>query len=332
MKKRGNRGRKPRSVVYLRAVCIGLAVLDVAVAALFCFKLGLKLMTPIMTAAVVLMIVINVEFAFFVLHRFVTPLGKLESALEETGEEGLLTNSPMSMFDGIIKAINNEVATKMMMVQTEMSALQNQINPHFLYNTLEAIRSSAYTHGVYDVAEMTEALATLFRYGINRPGEMVTLSEELENVRNYLTIQKYRFGDKINIVWKLEDADEKAMASLMPVLTVQPIVENAIQHGLEVKVGGGTLTVTVFLTQSKLVVEVADDGAGIEAEKLGELLAGLHENRHFKGLLDKSETRGHGIALMNVDRRLKYYYGQESGLSIASTEGCGTSVSIMLPR
>ena len=163
---------------------------------------------------------------FFVVKYFIKPLKRLNANILALGNEKFtnLAGPPELMFDRLVEVISSETTANMLMVQAEMHALQNQINPHFLYNTLEVIRSQAISREVYEIAEMTEALATLFRYGIGRPGKMATLAEELNNVRDYLTIQKYRFGAKINVDWHIEDEGDNIMECLLPLLTIQPIV------------------------------------------------------------------------------------------------------------
>ena len=133
--------------------------------------------------------------------------------------------------------------------QAEYLALQNQINPHFLYNTLEGIRSEALISGLDSVAEMTEALATFFRYTISQVEHLVTLEDELANVENYYYIQQFRFGDKLALSIEYEHDDDldhpDILRCRLPKLTLQPIVENSIYHGIERKIGQGSLTIRV---------------------------------------------------------------------------------------
>ena len=156
--------------------------------------------------------------------------------------------------------------------QAEYLALQNQINPHFLYNTLEGIRSEAILAGMDSVAEMTEALATFFRYTISKVDHLVTLEDELANIENYYVIQQYRFGDRLSLSIEYEDDDEmESLVCMIPKLTLQPIVENSIYHGLEEKIGNGHLSIKISKTQQHLLIIVSDDGVGMEQEKLEEL-------------------------------------------------------------
>ena len=217
--------------------------------------------------------------------------------------------------------------------QAEYLALQNQINPHFLYNTLEGIRSEALIAGLDSVAEMTEALATFFRYTISQVENLVTLEDELENIENYYYIQQFRFGDKLtlNIEYECEDdvSELDILRYRLPKLTLQPIVENSIYHGIERKIGKGHLTVKIGASDTRLRIKISDDGLGMSEEKLRQL------NEKLKSLsLDAVEgeaSRKGGIAVVNVNNRIKLLFGEEYGIYVYSHEGTGTDVVISLP-
>ena len=191
--------------------------------------------------------------------------------------------------------------------QAEYLALQNQINPHFLYNTLEAIRADALIAGVDQIADTTEALATFFRY----------------------TIQKFRFGDRMNL--ELELNDEELLSARMPRLVLQPLVENAVAHGLEEKTGEGTVKVVVESSRNVLYIYVKDDGVGMDTEqmeKLNEIFSA--QNRTRKRFGDGRNRKG-GIALPNVNSRIKLLFGEDYGLHVFSSEGMGTEIRMLLP-
>ncbi len=213
--------------------------------------------------------------------------------------------------------------------QAEYLALQNQINPHFLYNTLEAIRADAITEGCKSIADTTEALATFFRYTITDVRRFVELSDEIDNVEDYFTIQKFRFGNKLDMNVELES--EELLEAQMPKLLLQPLVENAITHGLECKMGEGSVSILIESSDRNLFISVKDNGVGIPAEKVLELnhifLAqdGMQKNKNRdKGI------RG-GIALPNVNSRIKLLFGEDYGLRIFSVEGVGTEIRMTLP-
>lgn len=220
--------------------------------------------------------------------------------------------------------------------QAEYLALQNQINPHFLYNTLEGIRSEALIAGVDSIAEMTEALATFFRYTISHVEHLVLLEDELANIENYYYIQQFRFGDKLqlNIEYDSQGQEEEPdemeiLQYCLPKLTLQPIVENSIYHGIERKVGKGHLNIKITVTESRLIIKISDDGLGMEEEKVVEL------NERLKGLsmddVDPKTDKQGGIAILNVNNRIRLLFGEEYGIYVYSQKDAGTDVEITLP-
>lgn len=214
--------------------------------------------------------------------------------------------------------------------QAEYLALQNQINPHFLYNTLEGIRSEAIIAGMDSVAEMTEALATFFRYTISRVDHLVTLEDELANIENYYVIQQYRFGERLSLSIEYEeDAEMEALSCRIPKLTLQPIVENSIYHGLEEKIGKGSLKIRVTRMKERLLITISDDGVGMEKEQVEELNRRM-SRAPMEDVQVKHEKKG-GIAVVNVNNRIKLLFGEEYGLYFYSTKGIGTDVEITLP-
>ena len=215
--------------------------------------------------------------------------------------------------------------------QAQYLALQNQINPHFLYNTLESIRSEAMLAQLDSVADMTEALATFFRYTISKVENLVTVEEELQNCETYFRIQQYRFGSRLclNIQCDPEDREELYHYRL-PKLTLQPILENCIIHGTELKIGTGHLTIHLQRTEKRLLISVADDGVGMDEETL-EKLNGRLGKRGLAGSQPKEEGREGGVALVNVDNRIRLLFGEEYGLYVYSMLDMGTTVEITLP-
>lgn len=215
--------------------------------------------------------------------------------------------------------------------QAEYLALQNQINPHFLYNTLEGIRSEALCAGMDDLAEMTEALATFFRYTISNVDNLVTLEDELANIQNYYRIQQYRFGDRLNVSIEFDDEDEMEVLMLrLPKLTLQPIVENSIYHGIERKIGKGNLRIKIQTTLDRLLIAISDDGLGINDDQLRNLNKRLREIS-LDGVAPEPNQKG-GIAIVNVNNRIKLLFGEEYGIYMYSTQNVGTDVTITLPK
>ena len=200
-----------------------------------------------------------------------------------------------------------------LLLQARMTALQNQINPHFLFNTLNSI-SSLVRFDPDTAREMILKLATILRRLLHSTDSFVPLREEVEFIDNYLDIEVVRFGkDKLMVV---KDLDPASLEAMVPSMLLQPLVENCIKHGLAPKVEGGSITLRSRLIKSRLVVEVEDDGVGMGAANLLERPSGLG---------------GTGIGMANVAERLKVLYGDTAKMVIDSHEGKGTSVRIKLP-
>lgn len=213
------------------------------------------------------------------------------------------------------------------MHKAEIVSLQSQINPHFLYNTLEVIRSEAMINKDPVAAQMAESLANYFRYNISRRSDIVSLGDELDNLENYILIQKKRFGSRVNYEVDYQTDKQEARGAQIPKLSLQPLVENSIYHGIETKAQGGTVTVHVTVTGKRLIINVADDGVGMTVEELKEL------NRHITQdiKIKKEDDRHGGIALMNVNKRIRMMYGDQYGLSFSSVKEIGTEAEITLP-
>jgi two-component system sensor histidine kinase YesM len=159
---------------------------------------------------------------------------------------------------------------------------------------------------------------------------MVTLEAELNNSENYFSIQNYRFGDKINLKINLDDDDMSILEYEIPKLTLQPIIENAIIHGLEHKVGRGTVEIDITTTEDRLIIKITDDGVGMDEKVLSCINERLHEIS-VEGLKPNNAQKG-GIALINVNNRIKLQFGEKYGLRIYSIKDFGTSVEVTLPH
>lgn len=215
--------------------------------------------------------------------------------------------------------------------QTEFTALQSQINPHFLYNTLECIRGQALMDDNLEIARMVEALGAFFRYSISRKGNLVTLKDELDNIDNYMLIQRYRFGNRFSMEVIIDEEDEEAYNCLIPRLIIQPIVENAIFHGLEERLEGGRVTIEVIVTEKTLIITVSDNGKGISREQLNKLNAKIRSRDTNPEDGEAGNQRNTGIALPNIHKRIQLLFGEEYGVDIYSTPGQGTDVEVTIP-
>lgn len=242
-------------------------------------------------------------------------------ALSRQVKHSFLSN----LLDKINENINKGYAADILKKQAEINYLQRQINPHFLYNSLESIRGNALVMGADGIAEMTEALATFFRYSISQKGSMVTLEEEMDNVHNFFIIQQFRFNNRFHIDYEY-DRDIDISEYYLLKLTIQPIVENALFHGLETKKGQGNINIRVALTDQRLIINIIDNGVGISENRLAEVHHKLAE-----GTAEEDRGEKGGIALTNVNKRIKLSFGEKYGVYITSVVGYGTDVELILP-
>jgi two-component system, sensor histidine kinase YesM len=198
----------------------------------------------------------------------------------------------------------------------ELNLLQSQINPHFLYNTLKTAQYMAFAKDPR-TEKMIKLLIALFKTSITRGEKVVKVREEIAHVKTYAEIQQMRFGDKINVIY---NADTELLDIPMLKLTLQPIVENAIYHGLEVTEHGGTIVIDVIKEEGRLKITVRDDGAGMSEDKLSEI------RERLAGTIE-----GESIGIINVHERIKLYFGNEYGIEVDSRLGEGTTVIIHYP-
>jgi len=210
--------------------------------------------------------------------------------------------------------------------QISLTSLQNQINPHFLYNALESLRGRAILDNAPAIADMAQALARYFRYNISSKNDIVTIREELDNIGNYMKIQQFRFNNRFNIDIR-HDPEDDVLDAIIPKLTLQPILENSILHGFERKLGDANIKIEIVKTRKNINILISDNGIGISKDNLKMLNERIE---HFDLL--KQETNHHlGLALPNINKRLKLLFGEEYGLHISSIEGVGTDVEIHIP-
>lgn len=204
--------------------------------------------------------------------------------------------------------------------KAELQALQAQINPHFLYNTLDSIRWKAEMAGAKDVSEMTASLATLFRVSLSKGWEIIPIRDELLHVESYLKIQKTRYRDRMNYTM---DVEPELLELYTVKLLLQPLVENAIEHGIKESNHSGKVSIRGYAQGTRLIFQVADDGQGIMEEHLRVLQRELRENSVL-------ERDGYGI--FNVNERVRLYFGAEYGLSLESQWQAGTVATLILPK
>lgn len=205
-------------------------------------------------------------------------------------------------------------ASRAALAELEVRALRAQISPHFIYNSLNAIASFINTDPA-KARDLVLEFADFTRYSFRRAGDFTTVAEELRSIDSYLKLERARFGDRLRVT--LQVAPE-VLSTVIPFLSMQPLVENAVRHGLEAKEGGGRITITAQDAGAFAEITVEDDGVGIDPERLAEILAGGPPGEH--------------VGLRNVDARLRQVYGDEHGLVVETNVGAGTLVRMRVPK
>jgi two-component system, sensor histidine kinase YesM len=239
--------------------------------------------------------------------------------VDEITELGMSFNI---MIGKIRSLLEDKIREQENLRKAELRALQSQINPHFLYNTLDTIIWMAEAKKTDQIVEVVSALSNFFRISLSKGKDWITIGEEIERVKSYLTIQKIRYRDIMD--FKIE-VDEGVSDHTVLKLILQPLVENAIYHGIKNKREGGTIIVRARLNhKNEVILEVEDNGIGFTPEKLAQLQAELADNSG-----DIKQESGFGIG--NVNQRIKLYYGNQYGLSVKSGYQTGTHVSFVIP-
>lgn len=267
------------------------------------------------------------------LARSVTqPLARLQTACEgiRRGDYSPVTDTPgrdelatftetfNTMAREIVDLIHEGYEKDLAATRLELQMLRLQINPHFLYNTLESIHSVAYLEGNREVGEMAVLLARILRYGVSAPGGPVTLRDEANNLADYIRLQELRYRGTVSF---LVSIDPGVLTCACPRMILQPVVENALYHGVSSLERGGMVQVLGYREEERLVLRVSDNGQGMEPERaalLNDYING--RNKAFRS-----------IGLKNVNRRIRLSYGEEFGVQIQSVLGRGTMITVTLP-
>lgn len=279
-------------------------------------------------------LVLAVIVAFFFTASIAKPLSKLGSLMKkaEEGDLSVRFNSKYNdeigrlgnSFNHMIKEISNLIdmvyVEQQRKREAELITLQAQIKPHFLYNTLYTIQWMAQEHGAKDVVAILGALANLFRIGLSKGKEKISVHEEMEHVQSYLAIQKARYEDKLTYEVNF---DEEILQYNVVKLILQPLVENAIYHGINGRRGGGKITITGKVKEGKLYFSIVDNGIGIRPEKL-QSIRQLLNNNHVESIKN-------GFGIFNVNERIRLSFGNEYGLVYSSVYEEGTMVEVWHP-
>ncbi|MEG2770231.1 MAG: sensor histidine kinase, partial [Oscillospiraceae bacterium] len=280
----------------------------------------------------VLFFTVLLAINLFISNKITDPILKLEKAVKKLAEGDLdvpipasgffeiwhLENSIRKMVSQLRHLMDDIVRSQQSLRKNELDVLQSQINPHFLYNTLDIIVWMIENEQRDDAVQAVTALARFFRISLSKGKAIISVSDEIEHVNNYLLIQKMRYKNKFEYII---DCDEQAKSLTTVKLILQPIVENAIYHAIEFMDGDGEIKISAHIVDSTLVFCVEDNGTGMTKETARRL-----ENGEIQ-----PSKRGSGIGVCNVAQRIKLVYGDEYGLSVESEPDCGTKVFIRIP-
>ena len=288
--------------------------------------------TPILW--ITLIFVLFATFLVFVLYKIINkPIQRIcrhidrvatgnftrDPMIETADEFGYIGKGINTMSERIEELIDTSLTIQREKKNYEFKVLQSQINPHFLYNTLNSIKWMATIQKATGIVEMSTTLARMLRRLVRIKDELVTLAEELQFIDDYVVIQQYRYGDMFQ--YRCEIGDPALHRAKVIKFTLQPLVENAIFHGLDPQKEGGTVRLVAVEKNGELYIEVADDGVGIPPDELARL------NR----FAEDPEKAGNSIGLSNIHRRIQLEYGPGYGLAIDSVAGSFTSVTVHTP-
>ena len=299
------------------------------------------LQSTMITNMVVLMgaiVVLALGMMFFLLsysrklsRSIVEPIDMLCERLVAIGRGGLLVCEPIqadveevqllsdgieSMVGHLKRLIERNTEQEKQQRRTELALLQAQINPHFLYNTLDTIIWLIESGEITEAVNMVGSLSNFFRFSLSRGQNVITLKEEQQHIRSYLEIQQMRYRDLMEYQIELPEELEHF---LLPKLTLQPLVENALYHGIKIRRRKGLICVSGRIVDNQVILEVTDDGCGMTPERLAEVRASLTEGRR------------EGFGLRTVHQRIQILFGPEYGLEVESTPDVGTTIFVKIP-
>ena len=248
------------------------------------------------------------------------PNGQLSNYIENdsSDEVGELIDNYNYMISKMSILVDEQYKLGKEVKNAELKALQSQINPHFLYNTLDMINWMAHKNMNKEISIAVKNLAKFYKLSLNKGKDIVTIKDEVEHSKLYVNLQNMRYDNRITLITKL---DESLMNCSIPKITFQPIIENSINHGILGRgMENGSILISGYISQNNLIIQISDDGIGIEKEVLPLI---LKENN--------LQTKGSGYGLKNINQRIKLLYGESYGLSFTSNYGFGTTVEITLP-
>ncbi|ANS73876.1 histidine kinase [Paenibacillus yonginensis] len=286
---------------------------------------------------------LSIMLAMWLSSSIIGPIRRLVSTAKQIAKGRMDTKAPESdkndeisilcrAFNGMIDNIQRLMAENIqslekdrLVKELELKALQSQINPHFLFNTLNSISRLAYIEGASKTSDLTVSVSRLLRYNLQKLNQAVPLREEVEHVTEYMKIQKARFRDRIEFVM---DIDEPALVGLIPCLTLQPILENAFVHGIEQMEEGAVLKLSINCSGDAVRIEIRDNGVGMSRETADMLLKSIREDAPRIG---GGKSKSTGLGTHNVFKRLHLFFDGKEQIEIDSAEGEGTAVMFKLP-
>ena len=277
-----------------------------------------------------LVIVLGILYSVRLSRSIASPIRALSERVSHFGEESFQADSlktDVIELNTLQQGIDNMAARIDTLVKTqienqrslhkaEFELLQAQINPHFLYNTLDSIAILAECDRSEDAVQMVNSLSTFFRVALSKGKDIISIGSEISHVKSYLEIQQIRYSD---ILQYTIDVPEEILPHLVPKLVLQPLVENALYHGIKNRRGIGHIHITGAIVGEDILLRVEDDGAGMDEEQIAALQSGIYHDRHT------------GLGLVNVHKRIRLYCGEGYGLSFARRPEQGTIVTIRLP-
>jgi two-component system sensor histidine kinase YesM len=290
-------------------------------------------------------IIILLSFDIFMSRSITRPLKRITSVLDSIGngkrkqrihvedrnEFGIISESINTMLDNV-EIMNHRIfdmqtqlyEKELMQKESEMLTLQSQINPHFLYNTLECIRSIAIIHKIQEISIITTSMSKIFRYSI-KGGLTSTFERELDCIKDYYKIIALRYNGRLKINLTV---DEKLFPFSILKMSLQPIIENSVYHGLEAKEDEVVINLSCWIENDYAVITIEDNGIGIEPEKVKELNDIF--SRSMKENISEVSMSKNSIGLSNINARIKLHYGEDCGLNIQSTFNVSTIVTVKM--
>lgn len=286
---------------------------------------------------ILIIFILGILLLYYIINKTTKPIEKLAGIMryyhqgieykdpllaQRMDEVGVLYTSFEKMNQRIDRLIELEYQSQIQEKQARLEALQAQLDPHFLYNTLQTISGIAIEKNVFEIEHINNSLSNILRYSLNKDKTIVTVAEELDNVKNYMEIQKYRYGERINLIVDLSD---DVIECKIPVFALQLAVENSIKHGSEKKIGTENIVIYDETEYDSRLLIIKDNGSGIDENRLLEI-------RDMLVKRDKTSGKGYDQkGLINLNERLKQHFGPRYGIEIANNDDEGASIKIRIP-